>query len=100
MRRLSALSATGIVLGITLLAVGVPASAGHSQRDHAEPPPPDPRTCDRFGGSALLCTSRQTPRAGHLFTGGYVWIAKPAETPVRQLTCDAKLGGQVGDEPG
>lgn len=56
---------------------------------------PDPRSCDANAGVAAICVSHGTPRAGQIFTGGYVWIRRPAQTTVTKLSCNAKLGGRI-----
>jgi hypothetical protein len=61
----------------------------------SKPGVPDPRTCDRNAGDAVLCVSHEAPRAGRIFTGAYLWITRPARTRVTKLTCDAKLGGRI-----
>lgn len=69
-------------------------AAAPASVDSSRSTAPNPAACNPiFHDSVVLCTSRQTPHAGHLFTGGYAWIYAPNR--VEQLTCDVKLGGRI-----
>jgi hypothetical protein len=74
---------------------------------------PNLRTCDPNADTSVMCVKHASPskvlagtpvfsgpRAGRVFTGGYVWISDRVGPAEWKVSCDAKVGGRLAWDGG
>jgi hypothetical protein len=74
---------------------------------------PNPRTCDPNADISVMCVKLASPskalagalifggpRAGRIFTSGYVWISDRLGPTDWKVSCDARVGGRIAWDGG